>query len=67
MTPEESDRALLLVTYQIERAADSALVQGIIGLVSLALVYMGATAALLSGGSEMPLGFLALLLFPWVM
>jgi hypothetical protein len=64
MTPEESDRALLLVTYQIERAADSAQVQGIIGLGSLALVYMGATAALLSGGSEMPLGFVLVLPLP---
>jgi hypothetical protein len=64
MTLEESDRALLLATYQVERAADGALVQGIISLVSLALVYMGATAALLSGGSEVPIGFVLVLPLP---
>jgi hypothetical protein len=64
MTLEESDKALLLATYQVERAADGALVQGIISLVSLALVYMGATAALLSGGSEVPIGFVLVLPLP---
>jgi hypothetical protein len=53
--PAGPDRALLLATYQVERAADTTYIQRNLTVVSLALVYMGAVSALVSGASHVPI------------
>jgi hypothetical protein len=63
-TSAEPDRALLLAIYQVERAADGTQMQGFLGLVSLALVYMGGVSAVVSGSSSVPLGLLLVLPLP---
>jgi hypothetical protein len=62
--PVEPDRALLLTTYQVERAADSAQWQQFFGVLSLALVYMGAVSAVISGDNTVPIGLLLVLPLP---
>jgi hypothetical protein len=63
-TPAEPDRAVLLATYQVERATQNAQLQLNFGLISLALVYMGGVAAVISGDSHVPIGLLLVLPLP---
>lgn len=62
--PAGPDRALLLATYQVERAADTTYIQRNLTVVSLALVYMGAVSALVSGASHVPMVLLLVLPLP---
>jgi hypothetical protein len=55
---------MLLTTYQIERAADNAQLQVSVGTVSIALIYMGAVAAVVSGDRAVPIGLLLVLPLP---
>jgi hypothetical protein len=63
-TPAEPDRAVLLATYQVERASQNAQLQFNLGLSSLALVYMGGVAAVISGDGHLPIGLLLVLPLP---
>lgn len=60
-TLPEPDSVLLLAAYQIERAPDNAQMQVIRGVVSLALVHLGAGRSRVSGGDDIPVGRLLVL------
>jgi hypothetical protein len=63
-TPTEPDKAFLLATYQVERAADTAQVQRTLAILSLALVYMGTVSALVYRHDQVPIALLLLLPLP---
>jgi hypothetical protein len=63
-SPANPDRALLLATYQVERAADTTYIQRNLTVVSLTLVYMGAVSALVSSASDVPMVLLLVLPLP---